>query len=44
MALAVGDLHDEDAQGEDLHPPADIGDGEARDQQAEVTGTEGVEQ
>jgi hypothetical protein len=44
VAFAFGDLHDEDAEGEDLHPPADIGDGQTRDEQPEVAGTERVEQ
>jgi hypothetical protein len=44
VALALGDLHDEDAEGEDLHPPADVGHGETGDQQSEITGTQSVEQ
>ena len=44
MTLAISDLHDEDAQREDLHPPAHIRDGQARDQQAEIAGAKRVKQ
>ena len=42
--FALGDLHDEDAEGKDLHPSADIGNGHSGDEQTEVAGAEGVEQ
>ena len=43
-ALAIGDLHHEDAEREDLHPRSDVGHGEAGPEQTEVAGAECVEQ